>query len=41
VLHYCEDRPLADIASHLGRTPAAVAGLLKRGLKQLREHLRE
>jgi RNA polymerase sigma-70 factor (ECF subfamily) len=41
VLHYCEDWPLADIASHLGRTPAAVAGLLKRGLKQLREHLRE
>ena len=41
VLHYCEDWPLADIATHLGRTPAAVAGLLKRGLKQLREHLRE
>jgi RNA polymerase sigma-70 factor (ECF subfamily) len=41
VLHYCESWPLADIASHLGRTPAAVAGLLKRGLKQLREHLRE
>ena len=41
VLHYCEDWPLAGIATHLGRTPAAVAGLLKRGLKQLREHLRE
>jgi RNA polymerase sigma-70 factor (ECF subfamily) len=41
VLHYCEDWPLAVIATHLGRTPAAVAGLLKRGLKQLREHLRE
>src|SRR5262249_5798425 len=41
VLHYCEDWPLADIAGQLGRTPAAVAGLLKRGLKQLREHLRE
>ena len=41
VLHYCEDWPLADIATHLGRTPAAVAGLLKRGLKQLREHLCE
>ena len=41
VLHYCEDRPLAEIAQHLGRTPAAVAGLLKRGLKQLRKHLRE
>ena len=41
VMHYCADWPLADIATHLGRTPAAVAGLLKRGLKQLREHLRE
>jgi RNA polymerase sigma-70 factor (ECF subfamily) len=41
VLHYCEDWPLAEIAQHLGRTPAAVAGLLKRGLKQLRKHLRE
>ena len=25
VLHYCEDWPLADIARHLGRTPAAIA----------------
>ena len=41
VLHYCEDRPLAEIATHLGRTPAAVAGLLKRGLKQLRGRLRD
>jgi RNA polymerase sigma-70 factor (ECF subfamily) len=39
VLHYCEDWPLAAIAAHLGRTPAAVAGLLKRGLKQLRARL--
>ena len=39
VLHYCEDWPLAGIAAHLGRTPAAVAGLLKRGLKQLRAQL--
>jgi RNA polymerase sigma-70 factor (ECF subfamily) len=39
VLHYCEDWPLADIATHFGRTPAAVAGLLKRGLKQLRTQL--
>jgi RNA polymerase sigma-70 factor (ECF subfamily) len=39
VLHYCQDMPLADIAAHLGRTPAAVAGLLKRGLKQLRARL--
>jgi RNA polymerase sigma-70 factor (ECF subfamily) len=39
VLHYCEDLSLAEIARHLGRTPAAVAGLLKRGLKQLRAGL--
>lgn len=32
---------LAEIAAHLGRTPAAVASLLRRGLEQLREHLRE
>jgi RNA polymerase sigma-70 factor (ECF subfamily) len=41
VLHYCQGLPLAEIASLLGRTPAAVAGLLKRGLKQLREQMRE
>ena len=41
VLHYCQGLPLAEIAHRLGRTPAAVAGLLKRGLKQLRERLRE
>src|SRR5215813_8369122 len=34
-------RPLADIAQHLERTPAAVAGLLHRGLTQLRTLLRE
>ena len=38
-LHYCEDRSLAEIAQRLRRTPAAVAGLLKRGLKQLRAAL--
>jgi RNA polymerase sigma-70 factor (ECF subfamily) len=40
VLRHCENRSLADISRQLNRTPAAVAGLLKRGLKQLREHLR-
>ena len=30
---------LAQIAEHLGRTPAAVAGLLKRGLRTLREQM--
>jgi DNA-directed RNA polymerase specialized sigma24 family protein len=32
---------LAQIAGHLGRTPAAVAGLLKRGLQQLRHELQD
>ena len=41
VLKHCRGWPLADIAAHLGRTPAAVASLLHRGLKQLRELLHE
>jgi RNA polymerase sigma-70 factor (ECF subfamily) len=41
VLRYYEGLPLDEISARLGRTPAAVAGLLKRGLKQLREALRE
>ena len=41
VLHYWQDWPVGDIARHLGRSPAAVAGLLKRGLKQLRSQLKE
>ena len=32
---------LADIGRHMDRTPAAVAGLLKRGLHQLRDLLQE
>jgi RNA polymerase sigma-70 factor (ECF subfamily) len=32
---------LAEIGQHMGRSPAAVAGLLKRGLKQLRGLLQE
>jgi RNA polymerase sigma-70 factor (ECF subfamily) len=39
MLRHFHDWPLARIAEHLGRTPAAVAGLLKRGLQQLREQL--
>jgi RNA polymerase sigma-70 factor (ECF subfamily) len=39
VLQYWHGYSLAEIAQHLGRTPAAVAGLLKRGLKQLHELL--
>ena len=39
VLQNWESWPLARIAEHMDRTPAAVAGLLKRGLKRLRELL--
>jgi RNA polymerase sigma-70 factor (ECF subfamily) len=41
VLHYWHKASLAEIARELGRTQAAVAGLLKRGLKQLRTKLQE
>ena len=39
VLHYFQGEPLAEVARQMGRSPASVAGLLKRGLKQLRERL--
>jgi RNA polymerase sigma-70 factor (ECF subfamily) len=39
VLRYYEGLSLDEISARLGRTPAAVAGLLKRGLKQLRATL--
>jgi RNA polymerase sigma-70 factor (ECF subfamily) len=41
LLKHCQDWSLAEIGQHLGRTPTAVASLLQRGLKQLREQLRE
>jgi RNA polymerase sigma-70 factor (ECF subfamily) len=41
VLKHCRDWTLTEIAELLGRTPAAVASLLHRGLKQLRELLHE
>jgi RNA polymerase sigma-70 factor (ECF subfamily) len=41
VLQHWHGWSLAQIGKHLGRTPAAVAGLLHRGLKQLRQHLKE
>jgi RNA polymerase sigma-70 factor (ECF subfamily) len=41
VLRYYEGLSLDEISARIGRTPAAVAGLLKRGLKQLRGVLRE
>jgi RNA polymerase sigma-70 factor (ECF subfamily) len=39
VLQHWQGWSLAEIADHMGRTRAAVAGLLKRGLKQLREEM--
>jgi RNA polymerase sigma-70 factor (ECF subfamily) len=39
LLRHCQGWSLAEISQHLGRSRAAVASLLRRGLKQLREHL--
>jgi len=39
VRHHLHQQPLSEIAQHLGRSPLAVAGLLHRGLKKLRELL--
>jgi len=41
VLRYWQGWSLAQIAEHLGRTPDAAAGLLKRGLQQLRTLLQD
>jgi RNA polymerase sigma-70 factor (ECF subfamily) len=41
VLHYWQGLTLAETAERLGRTPAAVAGLLQRGLKALRVALND
>jgi RNA polymerase sigma-70 factor (ECF subfamily) len=41
ILQHWHGWTLAQIGVHLNRTPAAVAGLLKRGLQQLREQLQE
>jgi RNA polymerase sigma-70 factor (ECF subfamily) len=41
LLRHCQGWSLAQISQHLGRSRAAVASLLRRGLKELREHLRE
>jgi RNA polymerase sigma-70 factor (ECF subfamily) len=40
-LRHLHGLPLTEIAAQLGRTPAAVAGLLQRGLAQLRTVLEE
>jgi RNA polymerase sigma-70 factor (ECF subfamily) len=39
LLKHCQGLALADIAAQLGRSPASVAGLLRRGLQRLREIL--
>jgi RNA polymerase sigma-70 factor (ECF subfamily) len=41
VLHHLQGLSLADLAARLGRSESAVAGLLHRGLKRLRELLGE
>jgi RNA polymerase sigma-70 factor (ECF subfamily) len=41
VLRYCQGWSLADLSQHLGRSSAAVAGLLKRGTRRLRVLLQE
>jgi RNA polymerase sigma-70 factor, ECF subfamily len=41
VLHHLQGLPLAEVGEQLEKTPAAVAGLLHRGLQRLRELLAE
>jgi RNA polymerase sigma-70 factor (ECF subfamily) len=41
VLHHWDGKSLAEIGEKLGRSTTAVAGLIKRGLKQLRTILQE
>jgi RNA polymerase sigma-70 factor (ECF subfamily) len=40
-LHHLQDQTIPEISQVMNRTPAAVAGLLRRGLKSLREWLAE
>lgn len=39
--HHLEGQTLADVGARMGRTPVAVAGLIKRGLRTLRLGLQE
>jgi RNA polymerase sigma-70 factor (ECF subfamily) len=41
MLQHWQGWTVAEIGNHMGRSPEAVAGLIKRGLKQLRQMLRE
>lgn len=38
---HCQGRSLSEISEHLDRSTSAVAGLLKRGSRELRERLRD
>ena len=40
-LHYCEQLLLKEIAERMERTPGSVAGLLKRGMNELRTRMRK
>jgi RNA polymerase sigma-70 factor (ECF subfamily) len=40
-LHHLKGLPVAEVAAQVGRTRPAVVGLLFRGLKTLRQLLRE
>jgi RNA polymerase sigma-70 factor (ECF subfamily) len=40
-LHHLKGLPVVEVAEQMGRTRPAVVGLLFRGLKKLREHLRD
>jgi RNA polymerase sigma-70 factor (ECF subfamily) len=40
VLHHWQEWSLDEIAAHMGRTRNSVAGLLRRGMSQLREEMR-
>jgi RNA polymerase sigma-70 factor (ECF subfamily) len=39
VMRYWQDRPLSEIATALGKSPDAVAGLLYRGMKLIRREM--
>ena len=41
VQRHCQGRSLSEISQQLGRSTSAVAGLLKRGSRELRELLRD
>jgi RNA polymerase sigma-70 factor (ECF subfamily) len=41
VLRHCHGWSLADISRHIGKSAAAVAGLLHRGLQQIRARMHE